>query len=177
MQVRRSHIRYKEADEIEPTNVSKDKVEEYSRSVADAFSFKVGDDPVVLIDRLGGRISYQNLDDWIAEGGSIFVHKTNDFDVLLPRYTHPLRDRFTIAHELGHYFLHSGQGETPIIAHREGSTRIEWEANWFAAALLMPKAEFASEFQRLNDVGRIARQFGVSKAAAEVRKNALALGS
>jgi Zn-dependent peptidase ImmA (M78 family) len=175
MFVRRARVHYKEGDAIEPTNLSKDRVEQYSGLVASTFEFKVGDDPILLVERLGGRIIYQDLDDWIEEGGSIFVHKTNDFDIFLPRYTHPLRDRFTIAHELGHYFLHASQGDTPIIAYRNGSTRIEWEANWFAAGLLMPKDKFVSAMRRLGDVRRVARWFGISPAAVEVRKNALGI--
>ena len=74
--------------------------------------------------------------------GAIYVHGRGDFDIVLPQFTSPLRDRFTIGHELGHYFLHSRQGERPLVAYRQGSGRLEWEANWFAAGLLMPKDEF-----------------------------------
>lgn len=175
MNVRRSGVQYLEADAIEPTNLSKAKVEDYSRTVAEVCSFAVGDDPATVLEKLGGRILYQDLDDWVKEGGSIFVHACSDFDILLPRYTHPLRDRFTLAHELGHYFLHSEQGKTPIIAHRYGSTRIEWEANWFAAALLMPRDVFTKVLSQHGDISRVARHFGVSISAAEVRKNALGI--
>ena len=175
MSVRRRDVHYLEGDAIEPTNKAKVGVEDYARLVAEAFSFKVGDDPADLVKYLGSRISYQDLEDWIDESGSIFVHATADFDILLPRYTHPLRDRFTVAHELGHYFLHSSQGSTPIIAYRSGSTRIEWEANWFAASLLMPKVEFTAALRNLRDVNQVARKFGVSSAAAEVRKNVLGI--
>ena len=91
-----------------------------------------GQSLVDVVERLGGQIHYQELDDWIDEGGSILVHGAHDFDILLPLYTSPLRDQFTIGHELGHYFLHSKQGQRPLIAHRHAaaSDRSEWEANW-----------------------------------------------
>ncbi|MGZ0175141.1 MAG: ImmA/IrrE family metallo-endopeptidase, partial [Planctomycetales bacterium] len=123
----------------------------------------------------GGRIKHRKYRKNVTPptSGSIFVHGTEDFDICLPTYTSPLRDRFTIAHELGHYFLHSDQGEIPIVAFRNGSTRIEWEANWFAASLLMPKAEFRQAASRDLSVAALAARFGVSQEAARVRKEAL----
>src|SRR5690606_39240987 len=51
------------------------------------------------------------------------------------------RDRFTAAHEVGHYLMHR---DVPIRFHRAEGTRLkafvdsEWQANRFAGALLMP---------------------------------------
>ncbi|MGD8121172.1 ImmA/IrrE family metallo-endopeptidase [Vibrio sp. TRT 2004] len=62
-----------------------------------------------------------------------------------------VRQRFTIAHELGHYYLHRhllGKGTGDNRAYRSDGTRLdnldigqlqETEANAFAADLLMPK--------------------------------------
>ncbi len=173
---RRLGIGYIEGNLIQPSNMPKLDVEKYAERLAGVAHFTVGQDPAELIDTIGGRVEYQDIEDWAAEDGSIFVHAESDFDVLLSRYTSPLRDRFTIAHELGHYFLHSEQGEVPIIAHRKGSTRIEWEANWFAAALLMPREAFAKACQRTDDIGRIATTFGVSVDAARVRRDSVCAG-
>lgn len=54
----------------------------------------------------------------------------------------PVRQRFTIAHELGHFFLH--ENKESFIDYRDNKKNIirdkkEIEANKFAAALLMPK--------------------------------------
>jgi hypothetical protein len=48
----------------------------------------------------------------------------------------PDRDRFTLAHELGHLVLHS----------RRDSAAAEWEANRFASAILMPAQSAAEVF-------------------------------
>ncbi len=63
-------------------------------------------------------------------------------DVYLDACNNDPRHRFTIAHELGHYFLHneisafSRCSEGDIIpSYRDP----EWQANTFAASLLMPK--------------------------------------
>lgn len=54
----------------------------------------------------------------------------------------PTRQRFTIAHELGHFFLH--EQKEAFVDFRDNKKNIirdkkEIEANKFAAALLMPK--------------------------------------
>jgi Zn-dependent peptidase ImmA (M78 family) len=175
VRLRRSGIQYLEGDAIPPANLSKAKTEEFAARVTSVLGFKIGQDPARLVARLGGKVHYQDIEEWIEENGSIFVHGEHDFDILLPHYTSPLRDRFTVAHELGHYFLHSDQGAEPIIAYRRGSTRIEWEANWFAAALLMPKHAFEVACKETGNITRIALQFGVSQEAAKVRKDALGL--
>jgi Zn-dependent peptidase ImmA (M78 family) len=53
----------------------------------------------------------------------------------------PCRLRFDIAHELGHLIMHQGV-ET-------GDRLTEDQANYFASALLMPRASFASEFPKM----------------------------
>lgn len=86
---------------------------------------------------------------------------------------HPNRRRFTIAHELGHYFLHRDEGnfEDRMLFRRENQVnRQEREANEFAAKLLMPSAEFRLEMSANGyDISSVAKVFGVSGAAAEFR--------
>ncbi len=141
--------------------------------MAQALTFRVGEPIGEMVERLGGSIHFEPADEWFAEDGSIYVHGETEFDIVLPSFTSPLRDRFTTAHELGHYFLHSRQGEKPIIAFRSGSNRIEWEANWFAAELLMPCHEFLAEMQQGKSIADLAVKFYVSEDAARVRNESL----
>jgi predicted transcriptional regulator len=175
--MRRNGITYRFGDDITPTNLRKAQVEEYAGTVAAKLAYQVGANPKDLATHLGGTIHFQSLDDMMEESGSIFVHAKNDFDILLAQYTSPIRDRFTLAHEIGHYFLHSNQGDVPIVATRRGSTRIEWEANWFAAELLMPKKEFKRIHKELQDWPAIAYHFKVSVDAAKVRGLSLGIAS
>ena len=168
---RRSNVEYKEPL---ASNLTRDEVEKYADLVAEATEFGTGTEIVGLVSMLGGKLHYQEIDSWAQESGSIFVHNQFDFDILLPSYTSPRRDRFTIAHELGHYFLHSNQGKRAIIAKRQGTGRIEWEANWFAAALLMPAKEFRAVCKEVgNDAGLVSMRFRVSRDAATVRMRVL----
>lgn len=60
------------------------------------------------------------------------------------------RQRFIIAHELGHYILRDSPGE-PVFAMREtahGRNDKENEADYFAACILMPSKEFLSSLQK-----------------------------
>lgn len=172
-QWRRKGFRYTEGESIAPSNMMKRNVESYAERVAKVVGFKVGQDPSDVIEHFGGRIHFQDYSEWEAEDGSIFVHDQQDFDVLLSRYTSALRDRFTVAHELGHYFLHSNQGRRRIVAHRQGTSRIEWEANWFAAGLLMPRRRFVEVCEETKSLSKIAAVFGVSEDAARVRRDAI----
>lgn len=69
------------------------------------------------------------------------------------------RQRFTIAHELGHFLLHPGREvvlDRPVRVNLRDKTssaatdREEIEANAFAASLLMPSDLVRSELQRLS---------------------------
>lgn len=79
------------------------------------------------------------------------------------------RDRFTMAHELGHFLLHNPKNV--ILARTKSKTKIyedaEWQADTFAAELLMPIDMITDE----DDIDSISRKFGVSAKAAEVRLN------
>ena len=77
------------------------------------------------------------------------------------------RDRFTIAHEIGHYFLHSDE---LVVARNEDSIYKayidpEWQANKFAAELLIP-----SDSTRHMSAHEIAERCGVSLQAAMISK-------
>ncbi|WP_374046050.1 ImmA/IrrE family metallo-endopeptidase [Massilia sp. R2A-15] len=94
-----------------------------------------------------------------------------------------MRDRFTIAHEFGHFVLHylyrKQVLQEPIgelVAQRYGTNQAEKEANWFAAAFLMPEAEFRFEHQKCaGDHSELSRIFLVSTAASRVRAQSLGL--
>ena len=86
------------------------------------------------------------------------------------------RKIFTVAHELGHYILHEvlheGTNNRYDEYHRYSSEEVkrEFEANDFAAKLLMPVNKFVESFHRNNGtLLDIAYEFGVSVRACEVR--------
>lgn len=125
-----------------------------------------------LVDLLGGRVLVGNSEE------SLHVDEEDRFTIFVPSSTSMRRDRFTIAHELGHYFLHYlyPQQRGAASFARGGRNRAETEANVFASSLLMP----ANAFRRMHgvldgDVRALAAHFDVSPAAANVRCEVLGL--
>lgn len=88
------------------------------------------------------------------------------------------RQRFTFAHELGHYFLHKGTGDTAfsdeVFYRIENSSSIEYAANEFAARLLIPENRLTEKLnQGMIDLRELAEEFEVSIAAMEYRVKSL----
>jgi hypothetical protein len=96
----------------------------------------------------------------------------------------PARRRFTIAHELGHWRLHRGADEQPVFCRSgaiapdtqtsEPAPPAEDEANFFAAAVLMPARLVQKEYVRCErDFFRLCDTFGASGAAMGRRLHAV----
>lgn len=85
--------------------------------------------------------------------------------ILYNPYEPIARQRFTIAHELGHYLL--GHGSANRGNKRSNSAMIEVQANKFAAELLMPESAIR---QNMNlSAPELCELFGVSARALEYR--------
>lgn len=90
------------------------------------------------------------------------------------------RKAFTVAHELGHYFLHDKKSEdifyrAQIIQLPDEERKDEQEANWFAATLLMPEPQLKRFFVMTKDIAELATIFGVSSTAVYFRLKNLGL--
>lgn len=93
--------------------------------------------------------------------------------ILVHRAHHPNRQRFTVAHELGHYFLHREQiyGELKDDEfYRALPGPLETEANKFAADLLMPY-ELIDSLAKEGIIGleELSAELQVSRQALAIR--------
>lgn len=79
------------------------------------------------------------------------------------------RQRFTIAHELGHYVL--GHDEHKILDDTfDKNSDKEKEANIFAAELLMPYEMLKQDLNaQAWDIPRLSKRYGVSEQAMSIR--------
>ncbi len=80
------------------------------------------------------------------------------------------RQRFSIAHELGHILLHSERGGKATVYNREPSpcdNPIETEANIFASRILAPLCVL--QFLNLNSIKEISEFCEISFTAAKLR--------
>ena len=140
-------------------------------------------DVEALCRQQGIRVIYVNLDD-IEKitgkniSGAIQKHPTKGCTILVNEKDIRTRERFTIAHELGHYLLHMDDSENKVItSFRMDQSPIETQANIFAAELLMPeelvRREHANMVIPVSD--SLAEIFDVSKQAMRVRLDSLEL--
>ena len=92
----------------------------------------------------------------------------------------PTRQRFSLAHELGHHFLHTIDGEhkdnaTLFRKENETTPEIDKEANRFASELLMPdkliRKEIAFSGKEIDEIliGELSSTFEVSPIALTYR--------
>jgi len=88
------------------------------------------------------------------------------------------RDRFTLAHEIGHLSLNHESGIPAYGSLRENREEVEafrdpdWQANCFAGAFLIPSfmiEMLSNKLKRRLMTSDIANYFGVSHSAAETR--------
>jgi hypothetical protein len=142
--------------------------------------------------------------DWLAKGAHTMYHRDDpitrvepgpwkDFDGFLQRNPDnpkewllsykeralPGRQRFTKAHELGHYVMHSQKqdafrcGSKVIIEKDTGEENIEAQANQFASYLLMPADHLRPRIEKapitLDLISDLAKFYGVSFEAMCIR--------
>jgi Zn-dependent peptidase ImmA (M78 family) len=85
------------------------------------------------------------------------------------------RQRFTLAHELGHWVCQVKEGhEAPVYCRAAdlapaADRLLEREANVFAAELLMPEPAVRREWARAESAAELATWFGVSEEAMNWR--------
>ncbi|MBX9685877.1 MAG: ImmA/IrrE family metallo-endopeptidase [Candidatus Obscuribacterales bacterium] len=138
------------------------------------------------------RVHTEDLEDDVS--GMMVTCEDGSVSIVVNSGHHKNRHRFSIAHELGHYFLHRAMSPIFVDSNKvffrdaraaEGNNKQEIEANAFAAELLMPETKvrqyFPSSFslmeveQLADDIEKVAKKFGVSSAALSIRLHRLGI--
>lgn len=139
-------------------------------------------DPKDLSD-LEGICHSQNIDlkfeDLDTSEGRIIFGKENATIIVKKNEKYPQRERFTIAHELGHYFLHKKLLDDKTCSTRDmyswsGKNQdIESEANEFAGNFLIPaqflKPMVEGELVSYEMADTISKHFGSSLTSSILR--------
>lgn len=143
-----------------------------------------------VCEALGAKVKFTPLEEKVS---GVLLVKGEEKHIMV-NSTHPsTRQRFTLAHEVGHLQLHDSQDRLFIdeqmrvyqrvdaaysgVYHQSGSMTTpveEQEANMFAAALLMPRVllERAALERDLTDemeVSSLAAAYSVSEQAMSIR--------
>ncbi|MET9564910.1 ImmA/IrrE family metallo-endopeptidase [Streptomyces tauricus] len=137
--------------------------------------------PVLLAEKLDVLVVHQEMKDDVS---GMLLRRDEQRVIGVNENHAPTRQRFTVAHELGHLLLHRGR---PLILDTQtrvnlrntvssmATDREEIEANRFAAALLAPEAMVRREvrtvhFQAVDDlVEQLATKFEMSQTAMYYR--------
>lgn len=160
-------------------NATRTMINSLTQDILDSFKIKI---PIQDIDKLVVSLGGSVQKDYSFTDGAV-VKEGDSFRILVSPFQDEKRRRFTIAHELGHLFLHMGyltneelwKRQDDNIYHRLGSSEKEYQANEFAAAFLMPKKEYLKKMNEYlignNKVNtsKIAEYFNVSVEAASNR--------
>ncbi|WP_176056003.1 ImmA/IrrE family metallo-endopeptidase [Brucella intermedia] len=131
-----------------------------------------------LLKVLGLAVEYSS--DLPSDVSGKLQKKDEGWICIVNKNHHPTRQRFTLAHELGHYVLHRNQN-TDFVDHTyfrkaDNINSMEFEANQFAGEILMPKETFSYFLKFVSsDINKVAEAFGVSPLAASVRAKQLRL--
>lgn len=128
------------------------------------------------------EVRKEDLEDDVS--GMMVTREDSSVVIVVNKTHHKNRHRFSIAHELGHYFLHRAVSPVFVDSKKvfyrdatasEGTKLQEIEANAFAAELLMPESEVRARFPHklslmdVEEVEESAQYFGVSTTAFSYR--------
>jgi len=139
--------------------------------------------PVKKLARMkGAKIRYEPYEDNNQELSGVLFREGDKKIIGVNSLHAPVRQRFTIAHEIGHLLLHTDDlfvdGTVQALSRdrksRQATDRKEIDANQFAAALLMPKQFLVDRIQRgrtvnLSKLYELAEEFRVSAEAMTFR--------
>jgi Zn-dependent peptidase ImmA (M78 family) len=135
-----------------------------------------------IADMLGARIVRSDFNNEIS---GLLVRRGEEIVIGVAKEQAPTRQRFTIAHEIGHLVLHDAEEvhvdrEFRVKLRSQQSTEAidvdEIEANAFAASLLMPEhflradaRKLSIDFEDASKIDALARRYKVSSQAMTFR--------
>jgi Zn-dependent peptidase ImmA (M78 family)/transcriptional regulator with XRE-family HTH domain len=139
-------------------------------------------DPKQVATQIGVTVIPWDFPDAIS---GIFSSDEGALCIGVNKWHHAVRQRFTVAHEIGHLIY--GEGDDLFVDHssvewaawavNNKQQRLERKANQFAAHLLMPQSWLRRDFHRYGeDVGRLAQIYGVSEQAMWIQLTNSRLG-
>lgn len=117
------------------------------------FNLAIPIDPLEIAKHLNIEVTEKFNMDRLGYSGEISWPNGNPV-IWINRVDPPTRRRFTLAHELGHYFLHQNKSfhdDIQAFFRNNVWDGKEYEANNFAAALLMPEDKVREKLQKVKD--------------------------
>lgn len=146
--------------------------------------------PPIDVRMMAQKLGIQIREDDLGDISGLVYREGEQVIIGVNKSDPPKRRRFTIAHELGHHFLHS---QSPLFVDKVFAVKLrdhvsseavsieEIEANTFAAELLMPTNLIMSDIQASSSIldyekdglskliKQLASQYNVSEQAMNIR--------
>ncbi|MDH5442091.1 MAG: ImmA/IrrE family metallo-endopeptidase [Candidatus Nomurabacteria bacterium] len=150
----------------------------------------------ITIDNPNLKIEFREFPESLENISGVILFSNNEekeeFSILINSKKPKARQYFTLAHELGHFFLHkehlkkekafiddNNSFNSRYMLFRDDNSKkseaLEVEANKFAANLIMPEDLVKKVWGKLNDVEDLAKIFNVSVVAMSIRLERLGL--
>lgn len=148
--------------------ISKEKIALKAMDLMEAFQAEAGyrvKPPIPVEDiierSLGLRLLYEDLEKVFGSndvlGATYIESRVICINERLFEHSSEGRLVFTCAHEMGHWVLHrryvegrrNSKHEAIVCRLRDAKEPIEWQADYFAACLLMPEKEIREAFQKV----------------------------
>ena len=184
---------FKNLEKLKENPLYKDKIIIKKVDYQDILEYTNQNKPPIDLDKICNffNIKVEKKEDLFYDGLS--KYENNQYFIIYKSgITSPYRERFTIAHELGHIFLHFSEDKKTFIdehlnrklkeknlkaaargLNHLSDIEVEREANNFAADLLMPK-EIIFKYLFFSPK-KISNIFKVSKEAVEIRLKTLGM--
>jgi Zn-dependent peptidase ImmA (M78 family) len=157
--------------------------EQHARKILSDLKITTAPIPVEQIaSKLGAQLSYEPFHGKGELSGMLLRDRSRT--VIGINSAHPsTRQRFTVAHEIGHLVMHQGAVfvDQAVRYNRDGKSslaadRKEIEANTFAAELLMPeRLVTAAVEKRLNKKPNLSQALLIDELASEFRVSVQAM--
>jgi Zn-dependent peptidase ImmA (M78 family) len=163
----------------------------YIRAIAEKLLARSKATPPIPVEAIARDLSLQVSKRKVENTVSGFLLRNGDGSAVIGvNEAHSLnRQRFTVAHELGHFLLHGGDVSIHVDDRvklrdprsAEGTDVQEIESNLFAAELLMPVSFLREDLKRFgmldmldeHAIDLLAKRYGVSNHAMAIRLSSL----
>ncbi|WP_061313621.1 ImmA/IrrE family metallo-endopeptidase [Clostridium botulinum] len=140
--------------------------EQYAQDIVSSFDLTPPIDLTKICEKLDIRINYESL--YSIE--ALLIISSGKKNIIINNYktVSPQRERFTIAHEIGHYIIpwHENLQQCDKIVNFESKDEVEKQANEFASELLVPKSNLLEDIKdkkvTLSLIKSLAKQYDVS---------------
>ena len=136
----------------------------------------------VKLGAMAKRLGVKVLLSTLPRGTSGQIGQENgEFVIRINRHEAKHRQRFTLAHEIAHFLLHSekiaeeGSWSENVLLRSGQPANVEYEANRLASDLVIPSGLLADATRKYSGpmtseiIEDLARKFGVSTAAMEIK--------